>query len=222
MFKQKTIFSGFTLAEVLLTLLIIGVVSSLVIPSLIQDTQDQENKVAWKKMYGEIAAATQKIMLDNAGTMKEILYGGLHTNARNKYLEYLSGSHKCTSYTTDCGSDFCNYFTSVGAYNSSYSPDNSLIGTCSGSGGAFAILNNGTFFTITSASNGGNATTCDPYCAKITLDINGFKGPNRWGKDIFGLFVFENRIKPFGYPGFPHTGSCSTYGYKCSLDYLSN
>jgi prepilin-type N-terminal cleavage/methylation domain-containing protein len=218
MLKQKTIFSGFTLAEVLLTLLIIGVVSSLVIPSLLQDTQDQENKVAWKKMYGEIAAATQKIMLDNGGTMKGVLVNA-HEASRDTYLNYLSGSHNCSSYATNCGSDFCNYFSSIKAFSDSYTPTTTM-GNCSGSGGGFSILSNGTFFVITSSWNGGNNSTCDPFCARIVIDVNGFKGPNRWGRDIFGIFVIENAIKPYGYPAFGNEGTCTTYGYSCSLEYL--
>lgn len=48
MFMSKSK-KGFTLAEVLITLLIIGVVASLVIPGLIGDTQQAEFKVAVKK-----------------------------------------------------------------------------------------------------------------------------------------------------------------------------
>lgn len=214
-------YKGFTLAEVLITLLIIGVVGSLVIPSLIQNTQDAENKTAWKKVYGEIAAATQKIMMDNGGTMKGALVNW-HTSARDQYLEYLGGIHKCDTYTNDCGDNFCSYFLSIRSYNDSYGPDPSLMGNCSGSGGAFAVLNNGAFFQITSAWNGGDTSTCDPYCAKISVDVNGFKGPNRWGKDIFGVFVMENSIKPYGYAPLGNTGTCQTYGYSCSLEYLSN
>ena len=41
--------SGFTLAEVLVTLMIIGVIAAMTIPSLMQNTQQQEFKAAYKK-----------------------------------------------------------------------------------------------------------------------------------------------------------------------------
>ena len=41
--------SGFTLAEVLVTLMIIGVIAAMTIPSLMQNTQQQEYKAAYKK-----------------------------------------------------------------------------------------------------------------------------------------------------------------------------
>ncbi len=39
---------GFTLAEVLITLLIIGILASLIIPAVINDTKEAELKVALK------------------------------------------------------------------------------------------------------------------------------------------------------------------------------
>jgi len=43
--------NAFTLAEVLVTLAIIGVVAALTIPSLVTRVQDIQYKTAWKKNY---------------------------------------------------------------------------------------------------------------------------------------------------------------------------
>ena len=32
----------------------------------------------------------------------------------------------------------------------------------------------------------------------IMYDVNGKKGPNTWGKDVFGLNIYENKFEPFG------------------------
>ena len=50
---------GFTLAEVLITLAIIGVVAALTIPSVIVKTQQQEFKTAAKKAHSVLAQAVQ-------------------------------------------------------------------------------------------------------------------------------------------------------------------
>jgi len=50
-------YKAFTLAEVLITLLIIGVIASIVIPGLIANTQQAELKVAWKKAVATINSA---------------------------------------------------------------------------------------------------------------------------------------------------------------------
>jgi prepilin-type N-terminal cleavage/methylation domain-containing protein len=65
--------SGFTLAEVLLTLLIIGVVASLVIPGIIADTQEQELKTAWKKAYATISNAARLQLAEEDRLMFSLL-----------------------------------------------------------------------------------------------------------------------------------------------------
>jgi prepilin-type N-terminal cleavage/methylation domain-containing protein len=48
---------GFTLAEVLVTLMVIGVVAALTIPQLIQSSERSENKVTLKKAIGSLNTA---------------------------------------------------------------------------------------------------------------------------------------------------------------------
>ena len=55
---------GFTLAEVLITLMILGVIAAMTVPSLIQDTQGKEQVVLMKKGHS---------MLNQAVTMNYAL-----------------------------------------------------------------------------------------------------------------------------------------------------
>jgi prepilin-type N-terminal cleavage/methylation domain-containing protein len=76
--KKNLVFRfGFTLAEVLITLLIIGVISSIVIPGLIQDTRQAELKTAWKKAFATISQAVKMQKLNenqvNVGTLKNYM-----------------------------------------------------------------------------------------------------------------------------------------------------
>ena len=48
---------GFTLAEVLITLAIIGVVAAMTLPTLIQNKQDKELIVRTKKLYSDLSNA---------------------------------------------------------------------------------------------------------------------------------------------------------------------
>ena len=32
----------------------------------------------------------------------------------------------------------------------------------------------------------------------IMYDVNGTTGPNTWGKDVFGLNIYKNKLEPFG------------------------
>ena len=50
---------GFTLAEVLTTLMVIGVVAAMTIPTLLNSTDDQQYKVAFKKSVSVLSQAIQ-------------------------------------------------------------------------------------------------------------------------------------------------------------------
>ena len=56
---------GFTLAEVLITLSIIGVVSAMTLPSLNSNVQNRSIESATAKMYSVLNEATQRYMTDN-------------------------------------------------------------------------------------------------------------------------------------------------------------
>ena len=56
---MKTSKKGFTLAEVLTTLMVIGVVAAMTIPTLINSTDDQQKKVAFKKAMSVLGQGAQ-------------------------------------------------------------------------------------------------------------------------------------------------------------------
>ena len=91
---------SFTLAEVLVTLAVIGVIAALTIPGLLKDYQIKQNRVAFKKIYSDLASATKMIMLDNERTMvraffdDDLGWGGSDV-MRDKYLNYMSSIKKC-------------------------------------------------------------------------------------------------------------------------------
>ncbi len=62
---------GFTLAEVLITLAIIGVVAALTIPSVIVRTQQQEFKTAAKKAYSVLSQAVQLTEVKDGYTIND-------------------------------------------------------------------------------------------------------------------------------------------------------
>lgn len=64
--------SGFTLAEVLITLAIIGVVAALTIPSLVSLYQKKEMEVAGKRAFSLLSQSVQRAKMDNGNTMINI------------------------------------------------------------------------------------------------------------------------------------------------------
>jgi prepilin-type N-terminal cleavage/methylation domain-containing protein len=205
--------NGFTLAEVLITLLIIGVVASLVIPALINDTQEAEFHVAWKKIYSELDQATRRIVQDNAGTLKGLCAADPHNCIKNLYSPYLNTSKICDSGTLN-GNCW---------YDSFYYYDKTLVSTFANRSGF--VLSSGILVRL--EANGFPACTNNswvsnvPKCAFINVDINGFKGPNTVGKDIYFMILTENKLIPLGIND-NHINNCvaGDTGWGCAAKFL--
>ncbi|MDD3013039.1 MAG: prepilin-type N-terminal cleavage/methylation domain-containing protein [Candidatus Gastranaerophilales bacterium] len=213
-------YSAFTLAEVLITLLIIGVISSIVIPSIVQDTQNSELKIAWKKTYSDLDLATRKIMADNAGNVKSVFTNS--NSLKNEYKNHLS-------YVKDCNEGLsrgnCWHASGVPKpFAGTSVPYADIYGNYPS-----LILNNGALVSIhlasSSCTNGQAGIT---VCGWYFIDINGFKGPNIQGKDIFAVYLLGNTLRVMGAPNdpYPPSTTCTSSstgpgsGLGCSALYL--
>jgi prepilin-type N-terminal cleavage/methylation domain-containing protein len=209
--------SAFTLAEVMITLLIIGVVSSLVIPAIVNDTQDAELKAAWKKKYSELEQASRLLIIDNGGSLKN-LCSGSYDCFTNIFKNYLSYSKTCSNAKNEgcwhMGNEW--YFL-----NGSPATilDNSAINGRNISRVA-VVLNDGSFLFSVWFGIDCSWTQYPNSCGHISVDINGFKGPNIVGKDIYAVYVTDTKIVPVGVSGTFYAGhtNCAgaTNGYGCA------
>src|SRR3989339_923258 len=93
MYISIKIKKGFNLAEILITLTVVGIVASLVISSLIQNFEDQHLKSAFKKAYSDISQATKLIMLDNGGDLIQAFSNS--TDFINKFANKISTIRIC-------------------------------------------------------------------------------------------------------------------------------
>ncbi|EKE04455.1 MAG: hypothetical protein ACD_20C00075G0004 [uncultured bacterium] len=202
---------AFTLAELLLSLTIIGVIASYTIPTLMQNVQEAYFKTAWKKAFSDFNQATSRLLLDNGGTLAGVFANS--NDIKNKYAQHLIHIKSCN----------------VNAFGSCWHPDMGF------------YYMNGTAVDWNNPSGliGGNGNLvyiiwrsldCEleiygvKKCGSIWIDINGFKEPNTVGKDIFGMDILKDRLRPYGAIGdvFPPATDCTSTGEGrgCSALYL--
>jgi len=208
---KKTIIA-FTLAEVLIVIGIIGLIAEFTLPELINNFQEQIYKTSYKKAYSALSQVYSMIVAENNWTIK----GAFSTpnEFRDLFLSKMSYIKKCDWAEVQGG---C--WNSIGAYTLT---GQTIIG--GGSGWWFypsvvgAVLKDGTsliFDVNYDVYQCNNSAATYPECARAFIDTNGLKPPNRAGKDILWIYIYEDRMKPFG-----NGTSCT--GFNCSSYYLMN
>lgn len=193
---------GFTLAEVLITLAIIGVIAAISVPSLIQKTNQAELITAWKKEFATLSQASAKYSFD-IGSISKV-------NMANDFGNYIKVVKKCSNSAQD---GVCWHNVSQSYYLNGSTVDDSNNGVpvassfISSSGTLYLIYNQGIC-----SSNITNYNHEDSSCGQVFVDINGFKKPNTWGKDIFGTNVYsDGTVMPMS----SDTDTMTADGYNC-------
>lgn len=188
--------TAFTLAEVLITLGIIGVVAAMTIPTLMNSTNKKELITALKKNYTILSQAAALAANDNGGSLTSACASNNdHACFAGLFKPYLN----TTSYCPADGTTTCWH-----AANNWYFGDGVAI-TYNRSDRANMILNDGSLLSF-SASNADCSHTPDTYytatqlCGSTYVDVNGFKKPNTIGKDIFQVVFLPNSTLPGGAP----------------------
>ena len=176
---------GFTLAEILITLSIIGVVSVLYLPSVVENVQqralDDKDKIETRKL--EEALSQMRVRGDIKGY-------ATHQAFLDKFSNYMKFAKKCTVANMDeCFPS--KFFSST---NKEYLTADLKTGANLGHSdyGAplvGAIFANGTHALIAFNPNceppSQFSNSTDPTeCLAIAYDLNGQKEPNKMGKDI--------------------------------------
>ena len=185
---------AFTLAEVMVVIFILGVIACETMPVIIKSYQEKVSSVRVKVAYSLLYQATLGVIQDNGGTLSGAYDGTHDAGGKQKFLDdygkYLQFVRTCEwSTRSQC---YPNYYTLNG------------LGPSDPNGGGsynegrilWAIGKNGMSFRFSS-----NAPCLEPTdrCGFIEVDTNGFKGPNKFGKDIFIFVVYPDSIKPHGW-----------------------
>ena len=157
--------AAFTLAEVLITLGIIGVVAALTLPTLIQNHQKQVCVTQLKKAYSNISNAYNQIANDEGVTeWSQTCFTDWTGN--NNCLHKLAKQMKAINtkdFGVTCSADWCSAALSANTSSTFYETDGMLV-TSDGMVYIFA---------------------CGTLLSTIIVDVNGVKGPNKAGRDVF-------------------------------------
>lgn len=180
---------GFTLAEVLIVLGIIGVIAALTIPTLVQKQNEAAAIAGVKKAYSTLSNAYIKAINENGEPPDN-----WHVNS-NGQLALIDALTPYLKISKNCG-------TAPGCFPDTdykYLDSNASYGNIDSSDFyQKATLADGSL--IAAFSN--YAAICPNYttqsiCSEVLVDINGFKGPNVSGRDLFTFLVLKNKIIPF-------------------------
>lgn len=173
--------AGFTLAEILITLGVIGIVATLTIPNLITNYQKQHTVEQLKATYS---------ILNNALNTAKVENG---TNVSNWYIPNDSDSSASTYFAENyilpylktlniCGTNTSGNCDHKVGYLSNKTLSNKYYFSISGSAYSFTLLN-GTIARVSLHTITGN--TVAKCRVQIFLDINGKQQPNIMGNDAF-------------------------------------
>lgn len=181
------LYTAFTLAEILITLAIIGIIAAITIPSLINKIEEVQYFSAFKKFYSEFLKANEFIKMDNNGTLS----GGIGTSSDEMLTTYGSNF----TYVKKCLED------EGGCWHSGTTTWHTLNG---GDGwedrgnNSSAILKDGTyimfFLTDPTCSGDGWWGSVHNFCGWMSFDTNGEKAPNKMGVDIFDLYLTKDGV----------------------------
>lgn len=165
---------AFTLAEILITMGIVGVVSALTIPALNQSWQRDSYVTQLRKVYSEVAQAAVRLKTDrNVQTLKEARLS--NDNLKQEFInKYFVITRDCDTTLTNCFAS--SYKTVNGA---TITTSTTSLGVCKSS-----IIASGAALCYSLIPNNKRI--------RIIVDINGAKDPNIFGRDVFAMEVFAN------------------------------
>lgn len=183
---------GFTLAEVLITLGIVGIVAVLTIPGVMKNYKNRLYVAQLEKVYAQIADAAQAIMNDeHVDNFYETTAGTdtACTDRANGKCE-AGGGYFLTKYFKTIKSN-CAKSDKTGCMTSNTSTYKNL------NGGA---VNGVSYFCVQTTSG---AAICEAYtaavggvagqkCLSILVDVNGMAEPNIAGRDVFSMDIHKN------------------------------
>ena len=206
---------GFTLAEVLITLGIIGVVAAMTMPALIANYKNKVFINQTKKSYSVVLNAMNKWQNDSGASNYADLFIQSRTpqELASEFFSYFNTIQLCAR-TTGCMVDKLklpkarnngqgkNAYAGTNGFYKAVLTDGSSIALLPYTGGAsdcgriFVDKDTDSNGNWISDGNGGWKTheTYSKQCGVMIIDANGMKGPNQLGADAYSFIITNEKI----------------------------
>ena len=174
--RRNLSLKGFTLAEVLITLGIIGVVAAMTMPTLINKAKEKEFRSAYKKAYSAASQALLRMraegeFLDISPNISE--GEGKYTYAIGENFKIMSKYFRTTKTCFENNADKC-WVCDKGQAGYLYNGAPDWLG-CDRGSYAFVDYSGMAWYLYSNCENA------------IVVDVNGNKGPNKLGQDRYVL-----------------------------------
>lgn len=204
---------AFTLAEVLITLGIIGVVAAMTIPSLVTKYQKKVLETQFKKAYSVLLNANIMMREDYPSIYEDIMSSDSNVSDKfsehlDRLIKYIPHSTMCTSHYLKCGGGNGKQYRNFPNTGNIHIDPDSLT-------------------TKSIMTNSGILIFMGPWGERgYHVDTNGpDKGPNRAGYDFFSFSIDKNnRVVPYSRIGgceVPDNGAVYQ-GFTCAQYAVSN
>jgi prepilin-type N-terminal cleavage/methylation domain-containing protein len=225
LFSRKLVSqSAFTIAEVLVTLLIVGVVASAVIPPIVRGAADKQFVVMYKKDYSLVSAWFNTAVNETGGNVP-VLVAFWDVNAYlASIVQYFPDRIlKSKPFYTGAITDY--YNPGVMKWSTGAVMNVSEKGNWPHSGSYILNLANGSTVMIMQWASYADARA--PIMAEkagllgwlIMIDVNGSRPPNTFGRDIFVVMPYQDGvIRPY-ISTVPCGSGC---GQGCSYEKLDD
>ncbi len=182
---------GFTLAEVLITLAIIGVVAALTIPTVVKNYQKQETVTKLKKVYSVLNQAFNNSQAENG--MYQTWDIGQHQGSEeyfNRYWKPYLKVEKICRTPQECGFKSASPYVTASGDHSSFNVVNLNYRTT-------FLTTDGTLIVLVIATTSAEDEVL--LRSEIYVDLNNSKGPNKFGRDLFVFARSNQGVLPYGY-----------------------
>ena len=203
---------AFTLAEVLITLGVIGVVAAITLPTLIAHYKVKQTVASLKSAYSVLSQTfTNIIAIDGTPDTWNL---SSSDEFRDLFAKYMRNVKKCDDLSEQkCVSDVVYNLHQNYTYN--YNVKNYHSSLVLNNGNVLTFYLNPSKYEILKDCKSSSLYPIPEFCGLVIhVDINGTKSPNTWGKDRYEFFLTKNRIEPSGMAYSDNTAT--------DMDFLAN